>query len=285
MNQDDRKLIQELPPGANIEIPGYLSVITEELKEIEQQTGNRYGTLVVHRGAESFVRVTNLTKKPTLRGQVEQILQKLTPDNPVEIPKGTLAAQYAYAHAKHRGLRYRITDGKVSIADELLSLRAQVHQILEGLTEDNPVQIPAGIQASNYAYTYAASMGKKCTVRNGIVTIAKEPTPSLRKQVFAALEELTEANPVTIPPGIQASHYAYAHARERGVRYKITPGGIVSLAPKQEETRKIDLLKRLISLEKEETITEQVTQAYLRKVEDVSGYSFLLNDGVVTRLK
>ena len=284
MNQDDRKKVQELPPGENIEIPGYLSVITEELKEIEQQTGNRYGTLVTHRGAESFVRVTNLTKKPSLRGQVEQILQKLTPDNPVEIPKGTLAAQYAYAHAKHMGLRYRITDGKVSIADEL-SLRAQVHQILEGLTEDNPVQIPAGIQASNYAYTYAASMGKKCTVRNGIVTLSKETTPSLRSMVLTALEELTEENPVTIPPGIQAVQYAYAHARERGLRYKITAGGIVSLAPKQEETRKIDLLKRLISLEKGETTTEQVTQTYLRKVEDVSGYSFLLNDGDITRLK
>ena len=284
MNQDDRKKVQELPPGANIEVPGYLSVITEELKEIEQQTGNSYGTLVTHRGTESFVRVTNLTKKLSLRGQVEQLLQKLTQDNPVEIPKGTLAAQYAYTHAKHMGLRYRITDGKVSIADEL-SLRAQVHQIMEGLTEDNPVQIPAGIQASNYAYTYAASMGKKCTVRNGIVTLSKETTPSLRSMVLTALEELTEANPVTIPPGIQASQYAYAHARERGLRYKITPGGIVSLAPKQEETRKIDLLKRLINLENGEVITETVTQAYLRKVEDVSGYSFLLNDGAVTRMK
>lgn len=284
MNQDDRKKVQELPPGENIEIPGYLSVITEELKEIEQQTGNRYGTLVTHRGAESFVRVTNLTKKPSLRGQVEQILQKLTPDNPVEIPKGTLAAQYAYAHAKHMGLRYRITDGNVSIADEL-SLRAQVHQIMEGLTEDNPVQIPAGIQASNYAYTYAASMGKKCTVRNGIVTLSKETTPSLRSMVLTALEELTEANPVTIPPGIQASQYAYAHARERGLRYKITPGGSVLLMPKQGETRKIDLLKRLINLEKGEVTTEAVTQAYLRKVEDVSGYSFLLNGGDITRLK
>lgn len=284
MNQDDRKKVQELPPGANIEVPGYLSVITEELKEIEQQTGNSYGTLVTHRGTESFVRVTNLTKKLSLRGQVEQLLQKLTQDNPVEIPKGTLAAQYAYTHAKHMGLRYRITDGKVSIADEL-SLRAQVHQIMEGLTEDNPVQIPAGIQASNYAYTYAASMGKKCTVRNGIVTLSKETTPSLRSMVLTALEELTEANPVTIPPGIQASQYAYAHARERGLRYKITAGGVVSLAKKQEETKKIDLLKRLLSLEKGEVITETVTQAYLRKVEDVSGYSFLLNDGDITRLK
>jgi len=283
MNQDDRKKVQELPPGENIEIPGYLSVITEELKEIEQQTGNRYGTLVTHRGAESFVRVTNLTKKPSLRGQVEQILQKLTPDNPVEIPKGTLAAQYAYAHAKHMGLRYRITDGKVSIADEL-SLRAQVHQIMEGITEDNPVQIPAGIQASNYAYTYAASMGKKCTVRNGIVTLSKETTPSLRSMVLTALEELTEANPVTIPPGIQASQYAYAHAREHGLRYKIT-SGVVSLAPKREEINKLDLLKRLLNLEKGETITETVAQSYLRKVEDVSGYGFLLDDGVVTRLK
>ena len=284
MNQNDRKLIQELSPGANIEIQGYLSVVTEELKEIEQQTGNSYGTLVTHRGTESFVRVTNLTKKLSLRGQVEQLLQKLTQDNPVEIPKGTLAAQYAYTHAKHMGLRYRITDGKVSIADEL-SLRAQVHQIMEGLTEDNPVQIPAGIQASNYAYTYAASMGKKCTVRNGIVTLSKETTPSLRSMVLTALEELTEANPVTIPPGIQASQYAYAHARERGLRYKITAGGVVSLAKKQEETKKIDLLKRLLSLEKGEVITETVTQAYLRKVEDVSGYSFLLNDGDITRLK
>ena len=284
MNQNDRKLIQELSPGANIEIQGYLSVVTEELKEIEQQTGNSYGTLVTHRGTESFVRVTNLTKKLSLRGQVEQLLQKLTQDNPVEIPKGTLAAQYAYTHAKHMGLRYRITDGKVSIADEL-SLRAQVHQIMEGLTEDNPVQIPAGIQASNYAYTYAASMGKKCTVRNGIVTLSKETTPSLRSMVLTALEELTETNPVTIPPGIQASQYAYAHARERGLRYKITAGGVVSLAKKQEETKKIDLLKRLLSLEKGEVITETVTQAYLRKVEDVSGYSFLLNDGDITRLK
>lgn len=284
MNQNERKIIQELPPGADIEIPGYLSVITEELKEIEQQTGNQYGTLVTHRGVERFVRVTNLTKKQSLRGQVEQLLQKLTQDNPVEIPKGTLAAQYAYAHAKRMGLRYRITDGKVAIADEL-SLRAQVHQIMEDLTEENPVQIPAGIQAASYAYAYAAARGRKCTVRNGIVTLSKETTPSLRKQVLTTLEELTETNPVTIPPGIQASQYAYAHARERGLRYKITPGGIVSLAPKQEETRKIDLLKRLINLEKGETVTEQVTQAYLRKVEDVSGYSFLLNDGDVTRLK
>ena len=113
----------------------------------------------------------------------------------------------------------------------------------------------------------------------------RDNTPSLRKQVLTALEELTETNPITIPPGIQASQYAYAHARERGLRYKITPGGVVSIAPKQEETRKIDLLKRLINLEKGETVTEQVTQAYLRKVEDVSGYSFLLNDGDVTRLK
>lgn len=284
MNQNERKIIQELPPGADIEIPGYLSVITEELKEIEQQTGNQYGTLVTHRGVESFVRVTNLTKKQSLRGQVEQLLQKLTQDNPVEIPKGTLAAQYAYAHAKHMGLRYRITDGKVSIADEL-SLRAQVYQIMEDLTEENPVQIPAGIQAANYAYTYAAARGRKCTVRNGIVTLSNETTPSLRKQVLTTLEELTETNPVTIPPGIQAAQYAYAHARERGLRYKITPGGIVSLAPKQEETRKIDLLKQLINLEKGEVITETVTQAYLRKVEDVSGYSFLWNAGDITRLK
>ena len=113
----------------------------------------------------------------------------------------------------------------------------------------------------------------------------RDNTPSLRKQVLTALEALTEANPVTIPPGIQASQYAYAHARERGLRYKITPGGIVSLAPKQEETKKIDLLKRLLSLEKGEVITETATHTYLRKVEDVSGYSFLLNDGAVTRLK
>lgn len=113
----------------------------------------------------------------------------------------------------------------------------------------------------------------------------RDNTTSLRRCVLTALEELTEENPVTIPPGIQASQYAYAHARERGLRYKITPGGMVSLAKKQEETSKIDLLKRLLRLEKDETITEQVTQSYLRKVEDVSGYSFLLNDGAVTRLK
>lgn len=113
----------------------------------------------------------------------------------------------------------------------------------------------------------------------------KEHAPSLRSTVITALQKLSENNPVTIPLGFQAAQYAYAHARERGLRYKITPGGIVSLAPKQEETRKIDLLKRLINLEKGEVITETVTQAYLRKVEDVSGYGFLLNDGAVTRLK
>jgi len=113
----------------------------------------------------------------------------------------------------------------------------------------------------------------------------RDNTTSLRWRVLTALEELTEDNPVTIPPGIQASQYAYAHARERGLRYKITPGGIVSLAPKQEETRKIDLLKRLLSLEKGEVSTEQITQAYLRKIEDVSGYGFLLNEGSITRLK
>ena len=113
----------------------------------------------------------------------------------------------------------------------------------------------------------------------------RDNTASLRRRVLTTLEELTETNTVTIPHGIQAAQYAYAHARERGLRYKITPGGIVSLAPKQEETRKIDLLKRLINLEKGETITEQVTQSYLRKVEDVSGYGFLLNEGDITRLK
>lgn len=113
----------------------------------------------------------------------------------------------------------------------------------------------------------------------------RDNTTSLRRRVLTTLEELTEANPVTIPPGIQAAQYAYAHARERGLRYKITPSGIVSLAPKQEETRKIDLLKRLINLEKGEVTTEAVTQTYLRKVEDVTGYGFLLNDGEVTRLK
>ena len=113
----------------------------------------------------------------------------------------------------------------------------------------------------------------------------RDNTPSLRKQVLTAREELTETNPITIPHGIQAAQYAYAHARERGLRYNITAGGVVSLAKKQEETKKIDLLKRLLSLEKGEVITETATQAYLRKVEDVSGYSFLLNDGDITRLK
>lgn len=113
----------------------------------------------------------------------------------------------------------------------------------------------------------------------------RDNTPSLRKQVLTALEELTETNPVTIPPGIQASQYAYAHARERGLRYKITSDGVVRIAAKGEDTNKPELIKRLINMEKDETITEQVTQAYLRKVEDVSGYGFLLNDGDVTRLK
>lgn len=112
----------------------------------------------------------------------------------------------------------------------------------------------------------------------------RDNTTSLRGRVLTALEELTEENPVTIPPGIQAAQYAYAHARERGLRYKITPGGIVSIA-KEKEVNKCYLLQKLIDMEKGETITEQVTQAYLRKVEDVSGYSFLLNDGDVTRLK
>ena len=150
------------------------------------------------------------------------------------------------------------------ILGEVKSLEAETYKRYDVITENQGVRITNNTKPPKQA---------------------KEHTPSLRRQVLTALEELTEANPVTIPPGIQASQYAYAHARERGVRYKITPGGIVSLAPKQEETRKIDLLKRLLRLEKDETITEQVTQAYLRKVEDVSGYGFLLNDGDVTRLK
>jgi len=284
MNQDDHKRVQELPPGACTEVKGYLSVITEELKEVEKQTGNSYGTLVIHRGTESFVRITNLTKKQSLRGQVEQILQKLTPDSPVEIPKGTIAAQYAYSHAKQMGLRYRITDGKVSIASAI-SLRSQVFQAMAELTEVNPVHIPAGAQAANYAYTYAAShMGRKCAVRNGTVTLVKEDDLPLRVSVFTALDALTEENTVEIPKCVLATQYAYSHAREHGLRYKIT-SGVVSLAPKREEINKLDLLKRLLNLEKGETITETVAQSYLRKVEDVSGYGFLLDDGVVTRLK
>jgi len=114
---------------------------------------------------------------------------------------------------------------------------------------------------------------------------AKEPRTSLRGTVLRVLEELTEDSPVTIPTGIQAAQYAYAHARERGMRYKITSDGVVRIAAKGEGTHKPELIKRLINMEKDETITEQVTQAYLRKVEDVSGYGFLLNDGDVTRLK
>jgi len=284
MNQNDRSSIKELAPGTSIEIRGYLSVITEELREIEQETGNTYGTLITYRGSESFVRVTNLTKRLSLRGQVEKALEKITPDNPVTIPSGNLAAQYAYAHARQMGIRYRIKDGKVSLA-EPLSLRAQVLQILEELTEDNPVQIPCSAQAANYAYTYISSIGKKCSIRNGKVTLTKDGDIPLRARVFIALEELTEANPVTIPTGTQAAQYAYAHARARGLRYKITSAGVVSIATKAEEKNKIELLRRLLNLEKGETIPEQVTQTYLRKVEDVSGYGFLLEDGNVTRLK
>jgi len=284
MNQNDRSSIKELAPGTSVEVRGYLSVITDELREIEQETGNTYGTLVTYQGTESFVRVTNLTKKPSLRGQVEKALEQITPDNPVTIPSGALAAQYAYAHARQMGVRYRIKDGKVSIA-EALSLRAQVLQILEELTEDNPVQIPCSTQAANYAYTHIASIGKKCSIRNGKVVLTKDGDIPLRARVCIALEELTEDNPVTIPTGTQAAQYAYAHARTLGLRYKITSSGVVSIATKAEEKNKIDLLKRLISLEKGETIAEQVTQAYLRKGEDVSGYSFLLNDGDITRLK
>ena len=284
MNQNDRSSIKELAPGTSIEIRGYLSVITEELREIEQETGNTYGTLVAYRGAESFVRVTNLTKKLSLCGQVEKALEKITPDNPVTIPSGTLAAQYAYAHAKQRGVRYRIKYGKVSLT-EAIPLRAQVLQILEELTEDTPVQIPCSTQAANYAYTYIASIGKKCSIRNGKVTLTKDGELPLRARVLTALEKLTEENTITIPPGTQAAQYAYAHARARGLRYKITHSGVVSIAKKTEEKNKIELLRRLLNLEKGETIIEQVTQAYLRKVEDVSGYGFLLEDGNVTRLK
>jgi len=128
------------------------------------------------------------------------------------------------------------------------------------------------------------NQGVRITNNTKLPKQAKEPKISLRSMVLTALEELTEENPVTIPPGIQAAQYAYAHARERGLRYKITPGGIVSIA-KEKEVNKCYLLQKLIDMEKGETITEQVTQTYLRKVEDVSGYSFLLNDGDVTRLK
>ena len=112
----------------------------------------------------------------------------------------------------------------------------------------------------------------------------RDNTISLRRRVLTALEELTEANPVTIPPGIQASQYAYSHARERGLRYKITSEGRVSVA-KETEINKCYLLQKLIDMGIGETITETVTQAYIRKVEDVSGYGFLLKGGDVTRLK
>lgn len=112
----------------------------------------------------------------------------------------------------------------------------------------------------------------------------RDKTTSLRRRVFTSLEGLTEANPVTIPPGIQASQYAYSHARERGLRYKITSEGRVSVA-KETEINKCYLLQKLIDMGIGETITETVTQAYIRKVEDVSGYGFLLKGGDVTRLK
>lgn len=163
--------------------------------------------------------------KRALRLQVHQILRKLTEGTTVTIPKGQLASQYAHTYARHMGLRYRIVDGKVSMD----TLRAQVFQAMALLTEDNTVRIPVGRQAASYAYAYAASVLRTCSVRKGIVTFVRKDNPQLRVRVFAALDAIAPGNPVKIPKGVLAAQYAYTHAREQGLHYKITSGGIVSI--------------------------------------------------------
>lgn len=168
--------------------------------------------------------------KRALRLQVHQILRKLTEGTTVTIPKGQLASQYAHTYARHMGLRYRIVDGKVSMD----TLRAQVFQAMALLTEDNTVRIPAGRQAAKYAYAYAFSVLRTCSVRKGIVTFIRKDNLPLRAKVFAALNAIAPENPVKIPKGVLAVQYAYEHAREHGLHYKITSGGIVSILAGKE---------------------------------------------------
>ena len=171
--------------------------------------------------------------KRALRLQVHQILRKLTEGTTVTIPKGQLASQYAHTYARHMGLRYNVIDGKVYLAENS-TLRAQVLQAMALLTEDNTVRIPVGRQAASYAYAYAASVLRTCSVRKGIVTFVRKDNPQLRVRVFAALDAIAPENPVKIPKGVLAVQYAYEHAREHGRHYKITSGGIVSILAGKE---------------------------------------------------
>lgn len=53
------------------------------------------------------------------------------------------------------------------------ALRRKVMVALGRITGDSPVHIPAGKQAAQLAYAYAASTGRKCSVRNGRVTFSE----------------------------------------------------------------------------------------------------------------
>lgn len=64
------------------------------------------------------------------------------------------------------------------------------------------------------------------------------------EQVYRLLKKLTKDNPVTIPKCPLAAYYAHKHARDRGMRYKIT-SGVVSLV-KGVDTNKRELLRRQI---------------------------------------
>lgn len=64
------------------------------------------------------------------------------------------------------------------------------------------------------------------------------------EQVYRLLKKLTKDNPVTIPNGQLAIYYAHKHARDRGMRYKIT-SGVVSIV-KGVGTNKRELFRRQI---------------------------------------
>jgi len=120
MNQACRNRIKELPPGAFIEIPGYLSTIRKELREIEHETGSRYKTRTVCHGAEIFVRVTNTLSLPcSLRTQVLEILSHITEDNPVQIPAGKQAAYFVREHSKKVGRKFSIRKNTVYLVPKI----------------------------------------------------------------------------------------------------------------------------------------------------------------------
>ena len=200
---------------------------TQQWPERDSRQENRRTEVCVFGGLRKMNKEDN---ERALRGQVHQRLKHLTEDNPVTIPKGKLAEQYAHTYASHMGLRYNIVEGKVALD----TLRAQVFQVMALLTEDNTVRIPVGRQAASYAYAYAASVLRTCSVRKGIVTFVRKDNPQLRVRVFAALDAIAPGNPVKIPKGVLAAQYAYTHAREQGLHYKITSGGIVSILAGKE---------------------------------------------------